>query len=67
MLVVGAAGQIGSELVPKLREKYGNDNVVATFHRVKKKFAEPVEALDVLDRNRLEEIIDRYDIDTVFI
>jgi len=66
MLVVGAAGQIGSELVPKLREEYGNDNVVATFHRVKKKFAEPVEALDVLDRNRLEEIIDRYDIDTVF-
>jgi nucleoside-diphosphate-sugar epimerase len=66
MLVVGAAGQIGSELVPKLREKYGNDNVVATLHRVKKKFAEPVEALDVLDRNRLEKIIDKYDIDTVF-
>ena len=66
MLVVGAAGQIGSELVPKLRERYGNDNVVATLHRVKKKFAEPVEALDVLDRNRLEEIVDKYDIDTVF-
>ena len=30
ILVTGAVGQIGSELSLALREKYGNDNVVAT-------------------------------------
>jgi nucleoside-diphosphate-sugar epimerase len=30
ILVTGAVGQIGSELTMALREKYGNDNVLAT-------------------------------------
>ena len=30
ILVVGAGGQIGSELVPFLRNQYGENNVVAT-------------------------------------
>ena len=33
ILVTGAAGQIGSELVPALREQYGSKNVVAAGHR----------------------------------
>ena len=33
ILVTGAAGQIGSELVPALREKHGGDSVVAAGHR----------------------------------
>ena len=33
ILVTGAAGQIGSELVPALRERHGNENVIAAGHR----------------------------------
>ena len=33
ILVIGSVGQIGSELTPRLREKYGNENVVAAGHR----------------------------------
>ena len=33
ILVTGAAGQIGSELVPALREWHGGENVIAAGHR----------------------------------
>ena len=33
ILVTGAAGQIGSELIPTLREQYGDERVIAAGHR----------------------------------
>ena len=33
ILVTGAAGQIGAELVPALRERHGGENVIAAGHR----------------------------------
>lgn len=34
-MVTGAVGQIESELAVVLREKYGNENVIATGHKSK--------------------------------
>ena len=70
ILVIGAAGQIGSELVPALRKKYGNDNVIATGRKtplpdaVKK--SGPVIYLDALEKNLLSKVLYEYEIDTIF-
>jgi len=70
ILVLGAAGQIGSELVPALRQKYGGENVIATGRRtplpdaIKK--SGPVIYLDALDKNSISKVIFEYEIDTIF-
>ncbi|MFX1488914.1 MAG: NAD-dependent epimerase/dehydratase family protein, partial [Promethearchaeota archaeon] len=70
ILVIGAAGQIGSELVPFLRDKYGNDNVIATGRKTPLpdliKNSGPVIYLDALERNKLSEVLYEYEIDTIF-
>ncbi len=69
IFVIGATGQIGSELVPELRNKYGNDNVIISIHR-KEPEGElangPMEKMDVTDKERLEEIVKSHGIDTIF-
>ena len=70
ILVIGAAGQIGSELVPFLRNKYGNDNVIATGRKTPLpdviKNSGPVIYLDALEKNRLSEVLYEYEIDTIY-
>ncbi|MFX1591598.1 MAG: NAD-dependent epimerase/dehydratase family protein [Promethearchaeota archaeon] len=70
ILVIGAAGQIGSELVPALRKKYGNENVIATGRKtplpdaIKK--SGPVIYLDALEKELLSRVLYEYEIDTIF-
>lgn len=69
ILVAGAGGQIGSELVPYLREYYGNNNVVATDideSKCKKLSEGPWEQLDATNGERFLEIIKKYKIDTIY-
>ena len=68
-LILGACGQIGTELTLTLREKYGNDAVVATDIK-EPTLAElkngPFEILDASDALGLRAVCEKYNVDTVY-
>jgi nucleoside-diphosphate-sugar epimerase len=70
ILVTGATGQIGSELTIELRKKYGKDDVVAVGHKKKpsEKLSEsgPFEFVDTTEKENIEKVAKKYDIDTVY-
>ncbi len=69
ILVTGALGQIGSELVPALRARYGAHNVVTSDIRAApKQIANdgPSELLDCTEPNRLFDTVKKYEIGTIY-
>ncbi len=69
ILVIGSAGQIGSDLVLELRKRFGNDAVVASD--IRNPLPEVLEGgvfveLDVLDKNALENIVEKYKINEIY-
>lgn len=67
ILVTGALGQIGSELTFSLIDKYGEDNVIASDLRTpENEDFKHFEILDVLDIEKMESIIKKHSIDTVY-
>jgi nucleoside-diphosphate-sugar epimerase len=68
-LILGACGQIGTELTLTLREKYGNDAVVATDIK-EPALAElkngPFEILDASDAAGLSAVCEKYNVGTVY-
>jgi len=70
IIIIGAAGQIGSELTMELRKRYGNDRVIASD--VKSASEEimqsgPFERLDVMDEKRVAKILNKHHIRTVYL
>ena len=70
ILVIGASGQIGIELVNKLREIHGSSNVVASDIRIAtdQSVVEsgPWELVNVLNSEGLLNVIKKHNIDTVY-
>lgn len=66
ILVIGAAGQLGSELVTGLCNEYGTDAVVASDIWEECEFDCRYELVNALDPVRIEEVIDRYGITEVY-
>ena len=69
ILIVGSGGQIGTELVKKLRRTYGNENVVASDLRpLTGEIAEagPFERIDSTQIMQIVEVVKRYNIDTIY-
>lgn len=66
ILVTGAAGQIGSELVPALREKYGSENVTALYHKTVPKDPDKHIIGDAGNKELLANYIKENDINVVY-
>jgi nucleoside-diphosphate-sugar epimerase len=69
ILVTGATGQIGSELVPTLRERYGREDVLALGHKTPSSDladAGPFDTADVRDAPAIERIVRYHGIDTIY-
>lgn len=70
ILIIGACGQIGTELTLALREKYGNDHVIASDIREgndELMQSGPFEILDATNYDNLEEVIAYYDISEIYL
>ena len=68
ILILGAGGQIGSELTPHLRSIYGDSHVVATDVRPNERLAQagPFETIDALDTQAVANVVKKYKIDAIF-
>lgn len=67
ILVIGALGQIGQDLVTALRDKYGLEQVVASDIRLPEIPEEgPFAKVDVLDMEHLREVIQSHQISEVY-
>ncbi|MCI5978596.1 MAG: NAD-dependent epimerase/dehydratase family protein [Bacteroidales bacterium] len=71
ILIIGATGQIGSELTMLLRKHYGNSHVVAGYiHGAEPKgeLAEsgPSAVVDITDAPAIADAVRKYDIDTIY-
>jgi threonine 3-dehydrogenase len=66
ILIIGANGQIGSVLTQTLRSIYGHNNVIASDIRPKTEETGPFELINVLDRDRLNEVVDKYQINQIY-
>lgn len=70
ILIIGACGQIGTELTAKLREIYGIDNVIASD--IRKGDQEvfqtgPFEVLDAMNLDQVTAVVDKYKVDEVYL
>jgi len=66
ILVIGACGQVGTELVENLANLFGKENVIASDIKDDAKFDVRYIKLDVLDRERVERVIREEGINQVY-
>ena len=70
ILIIGACGQIGTELTMALREKNGRDNVIACDIRQGSEelmASGPFEIADATNYNQIQDLVIQYEIDEVYL
>ncbi|MDA9261968.1 NAD-dependent epimerase/dehydratase family protein [Flavobacteriales bacterium] len=66
-MVIGANGQIGTDLVSGLAQRFGVENVIATDIRDGNHGEVIFESLDILDSENLERLIKKHNVGTVYL
>ena len=67
ILVLGASGQIGTELVEQLRKNYSPEQVIASdIRRPSAPQSGPFEEVNAMDRPRLEEVVKKHGVTQVY-
>lgn len=67
ILITGACGQIGSELAPALKKKYGQDAVmISDIRKPTYDFGLEFQELDVTDKEAIEQIVSESDITRIY-
>ncbi|WP_299128593.1 NAD-dependent epimerase/dehydratase family protein [uncultured Winogradskyella sp.] len=70
ILIIGAGGQIGSELTTKLREAHGTENIIASDINTRNLDlvnSGPFEIIDAKNFNAIKDCCKHYNIDTVYL
>lgn len=70
ILIIGAAGQIGSELCSALRSLYGIKNVIASdINTLNQSLVEagPFEIIDATNFNQIKDCVEKYQVDTIYL
>jgi len=70
ILIIGASGQIGTELTARLRKLYGNHKVVATDIRESESTIVsegPFEILDAMDSEAIQDVVIQYEITEIYL
>ena len=67
ILIIGANGQIGTDLLSELRQKYGNTNVIASDIREPEKFDQHFILLDATDQEAVRQALVTHQIDEVYL
>jgi nucleoside-diphosphate-sugar epimerase len=67
ILIIGANGQLGSELAPALRARLGVEQVVTADLRLPETVQGPAELLDVTHRDKLEAIVAKHGINQIYL
>ena len=71
ILIIGATGQIGSELTMNLRSIYGNQHVVAGYIKGAEPKGEllesgPAEICDITNAQNIADVVKKFNIDTIY-
>lgn len=67
-LVIGACGQLGTELTEGLRKKYGNEQVIASDIHLPEEGSQdgPFELLDAMDFEAIKKVVEKHQINIVY-